>query len=68
MQFKQHLADWGRGDFDILVTNAGTLHIAAFDRVTEDDQDTVSNPLVALLIGAGAGVLDTLPMLLGKAP
>ena len=28
VQFKQHLADWGRGDFD---------------RVTEDDLETMSN-------------------------
>lgn len=40
-QFKQQLADWGRKDFDILVNNAGTLRIATFDRVTEDDLDTV---------------------------
>ena len=43
VQFKQHLADWGRGDFDILVKNAGTLRIAAFDRVTEDNLDIMSN-------------------------
>lgn len=42
-QFKQQLADWGRSDFDILVNNAGTLRIATFDRVTEDDLDTVFN-------------------------
>ncbi len=40
-QFKQQLADWGRQDFDILINNAGTLRIATFDRVTEDDLDTV---------------------------
>jgi NAD(P)-dependent dehydrogenase (short-subunit alcohol dehydrogenase family) len=40
-QFKQQLAQWGREDFDILVNNAGTLRIATFDRVTEDDLDTV---------------------------
>jgi NAD(P)-dependent dehydrogenase (short-subunit alcohol dehydrogenase family) len=40
-QFKQQLADWGRKDFDILVNNAGTLRIATFDKVTEDDLDTV---------------------------
>jgi NAD(P)-dependent dehydrogenase (short-subunit alcohol dehydrogenase family) len=40
-QFKQQLAQWGRQDFDILVNNAGTLRIATFDRVTEDDLDTV---------------------------
>lgn len=40
-QFKQQLADWGRKDFDFLVNNAGTLRIATFDRVTEDDLDTV---------------------------
>jgi NAD(P)-dependent dehydrogenase (short-subunit alcohol dehydrogenase family) len=40
-QFKKLLADWGRKDFDILVNNAGTLRIATFDRVTEDDLDTV---------------------------
>jgi NAD(P)-dependent dehydrogenase (short-subunit alcohol dehydrogenase family) len=42
-QFKQQLADWGRQDFDILVNNAGTLRIATFDKVTEDDLDTVFN-------------------------
>jgi NAD(P)-dependent dehydrogenase (short-subunit alcohol dehydrogenase family) len=42
-QFKQQLADWDRKDFDILVNNAGTLRIATFDRVTEDDLDTVFN-------------------------
>ena len=42
-QFKQQLADWGRSDFDILINNAGTLRIATFDRVTEDDLDTVFN-------------------------
>jgi NAD(P)-dependent dehydrogenase (short-subunit alcohol dehydrogenase family) len=42
-QFKQQLADWGRKDFDILINNAGTLRIATFDRVTEDDLDTVFN-------------------------
>jgi NAD(P)-dependent dehydrogenase (short-subunit alcohol dehydrogenase family) len=40
-QFKQQLADWRRQDFDILINNAGTLRIATFDRVTEDDLDTV---------------------------
>jgi NAD(P)-dependent dehydrogenase (short-subunit alcohol dehydrogenase family) len=40
-QFKQQLVDWGRKDFDILVNNAGTLRIATFDKVTEDDLDTV---------------------------
>jgi NAD(P)-dependent dehydrogenase (short-subunit alcohol dehydrogenase family) len=40
-QFTQQLADWGRKDFDILINNAGTLRIATFDRVTEDDLDTV---------------------------
>jgi NAD(P)-dependent dehydrogenase (short-subunit alcohol dehydrogenase family) len=39
--FKQQLADWGRQDFDILINNAGTLRIATFDRVTEDDLDAV---------------------------
>lgn len=42
-QFRQQLADWGRSDFDMLVNNAGTLRIATFDRVTEDDLDTVFN-------------------------
>jgi NAD(P)-dependent dehydrogenase (short-subunit alcohol dehydrogenase family) len=42
-QFKQQLTDWGRKDFDILINNAGTLRIATFDRVTEDDLDTVFN-------------------------
>jgi NAD(P)-dependent dehydrogenase (short-subunit alcohol dehydrogenase family) len=40
-QFTQQLAEWGRKDFDILINNAGTLRIATFDRVTEDDLDTV---------------------------
>ncbi len=40
-QFKQQLADWGRQDFDILINNAGTLRIASFDQVTEDDLDAV---------------------------
>ena len=38
---KAQLAAWGRESFDILVNNAGTLRIATFDRVTEDDLDTV---------------------------
>jgi NAD(P)-dependent dehydrogenase (short-subunit alcohol dehydrogenase family) len=42
-QFKKQLADWGRKDFDILINNAGTLRIATFDKVTEDDLDTVFN-------------------------
>jgi NAD(P)-dependent dehydrogenase (short-subunit alcohol dehydrogenase family) len=40
-QFKAQLAAWGRSDFDILVNNAGTLRIATFDKVSEDDLDTV---------------------------
>jgi NAD(P)-dependent dehydrogenase (short-subunit alcohol dehydrogenase family) len=40
-QFKAQLAAWGRNDFDILINNAGTLRIATFDRVTEEDIDTV---------------------------
>ena len=40
-KFKIQLAKWGRGDFDFLVNNAGTLRIATFDRVTEDDLDTI---------------------------
>jgi NAD(P)-dependent dehydrogenase (short-subunit alcohol dehydrogenase family) len=40
-QFKAQLAAWGRNDFDILVNNAGTLRIATFDKVSEDDLDTV---------------------------
>lgn len=40
-QFKQQLSAWGRTDFDILINNAGTLRIATFDRVTEDDLDAV---------------------------
>jgi NAD(P)-dependent dehydrogenase (short-subunit alcohol dehydrogenase family) len=40
-QFKSQLAAWGRSDFDILVNNAGTLRIATFDKVTEDDLDTI---------------------------
>ncbi len=39
-QFKKQLAEWGRPDFDVLVNNAGTLRIATFDKVTEDDLDT----------------------------
>jgi NAD(P)-dependent dehydrogenase (short-subunit alcohol dehydrogenase family) len=42
-QFKRQLADWGRQDFDILINNAGTLRIATFDKVTEDDLDAVFN-------------------------
>jgi NAD(P)-dependent dehydrogenase (short-subunit alcohol dehydrogenase family) len=42
-QFKKQLAEWGRENFDILINNAGTLRIATFDRVTEDDLDTVFN-------------------------
>ncbi len=40
-QFKAQLNAWGRDNFDILINNAGTLRIATFDRVTEDDLDTV---------------------------
>jgi NAD(P)-dependent dehydrogenase (short-subunit alcohol dehydrogenase family) len=40
-QFKAQLKAWGRDDFDFLINNAGTLRIATFDRVTEDDLDTV---------------------------
>jgi NAD(P)-dependent dehydrogenase (short-subunit alcohol dehydrogenase family) len=40
-QLKAQLKQWNRSDFDILVNNAGTLRIATFDRVTEDDLDTV---------------------------
>jgi NAD(P)-dependent dehydrogenase (short-subunit alcohol dehydrogenase family) len=40
-RFKAQLAAWGREDFDILVNNAGTLRIATFDKVTEDDLDSV---------------------------
>jgi NAD(P)-dependent dehydrogenase (short-subunit alcohol dehydrogenase family) len=39
--FKAQLKSWGRENFDILINNAGTLRIATFDRVTEDDLDTV---------------------------
>jgi NAD(P)-dependent dehydrogenase (short-subunit alcohol dehydrogenase family) len=42
-QFKKQLADWGRQDFDFLINNAGTLRIATFDKVTEDDLDTTFN-------------------------
>jgi NAD(P)-dependent dehydrogenase (short-subunit alcohol dehydrogenase family) len=42
-QFKNQLAQWGRQDFDILVNNAGTLRIATFDKVTEEDLDTIFN-------------------------
>lgn len=42
-KFKKQLADWGRQDFDILINNAGTLRIATFDKVTEDDLDAVFN-------------------------
>lgn len=38
-QFKAQLQSWGRQDFDILINNAGTLRIATFDKVTEDDLD-----------------------------
>jgi NAD(P)-dependent dehydrogenase (short-subunit alcohol dehydrogenase family) len=40
-QFKQQLAAWGRKDFDILINNAGTLRIATFDKVTEEDLEHV---------------------------
>jgi NAD(P)-dependent dehydrogenase (short-subunit alcohol dehydrogenase family) len=40
-QFKQQLIAWGRNDFDFLINNAGTLRIATFDKVTEDDLDTI---------------------------
>ncbi len=40
-QFKAQLKAWGRENFDILINNAGTLRIATFDRVTENDLDTV---------------------------
>jgi NAD(P)-dependent dehydrogenase (short-subunit alcohol dehydrogenase family) len=39
--FKAQLKAWGRENFDILINNAGTLRIATFDRVTEDDLDAV---------------------------
>jgi NAD(P)-dependent dehydrogenase (short-subunit alcohol dehydrogenase family) len=39
-RFQAQLAAWGRKDFEILVNNAGTLRIATFDKVTEDDLDT----------------------------
>jgi NAD(P)-dependent dehydrogenase (short-subunit alcohol dehydrogenase family) len=39
--FKSQLAAWGRNDFDILINNAGTLRIATFDRVTEDDLNVI---------------------------
>jgi NAD(P)-dependent dehydrogenase (short-subunit alcohol dehydrogenase family) len=41
--FKQQLKLWGRDDFDILINNAGTLRIATFEQVTEDDLDAVFN-------------------------
>jgi NAD(P)-dependent dehydrogenase (short-subunit alcohol dehydrogenase family) len=41
--FKAQLTDWGRSDFDFLINNAGTMRIANFDQVTEDDFDTVMN-------------------------
>ncbi len=37
---KAQLSAWGREQFDILINNAGTLRIATFDQVTEDDLDT----------------------------
>jgi NAD(P)-dependent dehydrogenase (short-subunit alcohol dehydrogenase family) len=40
-QFKAQLVQWSRSDFDFLINNAGTLRIATFERVTEDDLDTV---------------------------
>jgi NAD(P)-dependent dehydrogenase (short-subunit alcohol dehydrogenase family) len=40
-QFKQQLVAWGRNDFDFRINNAGTLRIATFDKVTEDDLDTI---------------------------
>jgi NAD(P)-dependent dehydrogenase (short-subunit alcohol dehydrogenase family) len=40
-EFKAILKAWGRAQFDVLINNAGTLRIATFDKVTEDDLDTV---------------------------
>jgi NAD(P)-dependent dehydrogenase (short-subunit alcohol dehydrogenase family) len=40
-EFKAILKSWGREQFDVLINNAGTLRIATFDKVTEDDLDTV---------------------------
>ncbi len=37
---KTQVTAWGRDNFDFLINNAGTLRIATFDRVTEEDLDT----------------------------
>jgi NAD(P)-dependent dehydrogenase (short-subunit alcohol dehydrogenase family) len=40
----QHtLTEWGKEKLDILINNAGTLRIATFDKVTEDDLDAIYN-------------------------
>jgi NAD(P)-dependent dehydrogenase (short-subunit alcohol dehydrogenase family) len=39
-EFKAILKSWGREQFDVLINNAGTLRIATFDKVTEEDLDT----------------------------
>jgi len=42
-RFLDAIGKWGRKDFDILINNAGTLRLATFDRVTEDDLDVIYN-------------------------
>ncbi len=39
--FTTQIRGWGYERFDILINNAGTLRIAPFDKVTEEDIDTV---------------------------
>ena len=38
---KTTLQEWGKSGIDILINNAGTLRIAPFDKVTEDDLDAI---------------------------
>jgi NAD(P)-dependent dehydrogenase (short-subunit alcohol dehydrogenase family) len=35
------LLEWGKKGVDILINNAGTLRIGTFDRITEEDLDTI---------------------------
>src|ERR1700728_4510716 len=43
-KLKKTLQDtWGRSSFDYLVNNAGISHHAAFDKVTEEDLDSLYN-------------------------
>jgi NAD(P)-dependent dehydrogenase (short-subunit alcohol dehydrogenase family) len=40
-EFKRIMSSWGRDSFDILINNAGTLRMAMFDKVTEDDLNAI---------------------------